>query len=293
VAAALIEDTTLAAIEAELRARDAEAAGPGRTLQRTRVLTHVAWVPKEWEQAARGVLEGLQDRHPSRTIMLLPDPDSPRDALDADVDVRCFGAVGDGGAIASEVIELHLRGKRAAAPASVVQPLLVSDLPAFLRWRGELPFGGQALEQLVGVVDRLIVNGREWRDADATYRYLPTLFERVAVSDIAWSRTHAWREAVAALWPDVAEADTVAVTGPRADALLLAGWLSGRLRRPVSLEHEPASETERVAVDGLEATRLRIDEPSPSDLLSAELEQFGRDPIYEEAVWSSSSRRIS
>ncbi len=49
----------------------------------------------------------------------------------------------------SEVIELSLRGNRSLAPASIVLPLAISDLPVFLRWRGEPPFGETQWEQLV------------------------------------------------------------------------------------------------------------------------------------------------
>ena len=51
---------------------------------------------------------------------------------------------------------------RASAPASVVQPLFLPDLPVFLRWRGVPTFGGDAFESLVDVVDRLIVDSTEW-----------------------------------------------------------------------------------------------------------------------------------
>ena len=47
---------------------------------------------------------------------------------------------------------------RAEVPASVVQPLLLPDLPVFLRWRGLPPFGERPFEELVDVVDRLIVD---------------------------------------------------------------------------------------------------------------------------------------
>ena len=56
------------------------------------------------------------------------------DGLDALVSIRCF-PIGDR-AICGEVIELTLRGSRATAPASIVLPLLISDLPVFCRWRG-------------------------------------------------------------------------------------------------------------------------------------------------------------
>jgi hypothetical protein len=286
MASALIENVTLRAIEAELRRLDGEVTPAGHSTLRTRVLTHVAWVPPEWEQAGRAVLAQLGDRHPSRTIVLFPDPESSRDALDAEVTVTCFGLGGIERAIASEVIYVWLRGGRARAPASVVQPLLVSDLPAFLRWRGELPFGSPELEQLVGVVDRLVVDGTEWDDAPATYGRLPELFERVAVSDIAWSRLLPWREGIAALWPDVAEAERIAVSGPWTEALLLCGWLRGRLGLEVVLDHAPRDETERVEVDGRAVNPVRAEHRSPADLLSGELELFGRDPVYEEAVQS-------
>ena len=44
--------------------------------QRTSVLTHMAWVPPEWSRAAGRVMEGLGARVPSRTLILHPDPDA-------------------------------------------------------------------------------------------------------------------------------------------------------------------------------------------------------------------------
>ena len=39
----------------------------GQAFQRTSVMTHLAWVPAEWVEAAEDVLAGLAERHPSRT----------------------------------------------------------------------------------------------------------------------------------------------------------------------------------------------------------------------------------
>ena len=71
-----------------------------------------------------------------------------------------------------------------------------------------------------------------------------------------------------------------------AEALLLCGWLRGRLGRQVALDHEERDEIERVEVDGVAAVPIRLEQPSAVDLLSDELELFGRDPVYEEAVRS-------
>jgi glucose-6-phosphate dehydrogenase assembly protein OpcA len=277
-------------VERELARLRAASTEPGQAPRlRTSVLTHMAWVPERWVEAATETLAGLAERHPSRTILLFPRPDEERDALEAEVAYRCFVRGGEDREVCTEVISLRLCGRRATVPASVVTPLLVSDLPVFLRWRGPLPLGAPELEQLVGVADRLVVDSREWAEPEAALRQLPDLFDDIAVSDIAWARMSAWREAIASLWPGIANATSVRVAGPEVEALLLAGWLRGRLRRDVRLEREPAGEVELVAVDGREARPARIHARTPSDLLSDQLDVFGRDPIYEEAVRTFSS----
>jgi hypothetical protein len=289
---ALTENVTIRDVERELgRLRDASTATGEPPRLRTSVMTHIAWVPPRWVDAATGALAGLGERHPSRTILLFPCPDEERDALDGEVDLRCFVRGGEEQEVCSEVIALRLCGRRASAPASVVEPLIVSDLPVFVRWRGALPFGAPELEQLSALADRLVVDSSEWPELEADYPRLSGLFERIVVSDIAWARGQQWREALARLWPDVAEASALKVAGPRADGLLLSLWLGARLRRDVRFQHEPAGEIELVEVDGLRAAPVRFERASPSDLLSDQLELFGRDRVYEEAVRSFSPGR--
>jgi glucose-6-phosphate dehydrogenase assembly protein OpcA len=282
---------TVREIERELgRLREASAEPGGPPRLRTSVMTHIAWVPERWAEEATGTLEGLADRHPSRTILLFPRPDDEHDALDGEVDLRCFLHDGRQTEVCSEVISLYLRGSRCAAPASVVTPLLLPDLPVFLRWRGPLPFDGTELDGLTAVADRLVLDSREWPDARSDLARLPSVFDRIAVSDISWARTLPWRVAVAGLWPDVAGAEEIRVAGPEPEALLLGAWLGARLGRIVRLRHEPAGEVELVEVDGREARPERLDPRTPSDLLSEQLDAFGRDRIYEEAVRSYSSQ---
>jgi glucose-6-phosphate dehydrogenase assembly protein OpcA len=273
------EDATVAEIEDAL-ARLREASD-----LRTSVMTHTAWVPEEWLDAARATLAGLAERHPSRTIILVPLPEE-EDSLGARASLECFRLPGEDRNVCSEVIELYLRGSRAAAPASIILPLLLPDLPVFLRWRGEPPFGSDVFSRLVDVVDRLVVDSLEWRGNVAG---IADYFDRTAVSDIAWARTLPWRVALAGLWPGVAEARELRITGPSSEAALLAGWLRTRLGRHVELVHATAASLEEVEVDG-ELVPAPAGEPrSPSDLLSDELDRFSRDPIYEAAVHAARS----
>jgi len=278
------KDVSIAAIERQLaslrRSIYEETEGPDL---RTSVMTHMAWVPEDWLEQATETLNGLAERHPSRTLILVPDPGG-EDRLDAELSVRCFPVAGQQQNVCSEVIELWLCGRRTSAPASIVQPLLIADLPVFLRWRGQPPFGASQFEQLCEVADRLVVDSAEWDGLPAAHGALEETFERVAVSDIAWSRTLEWRRSIAQLWPGVAGISTLRVIGPHADALLLVGWLRSRLDRQIELELEAGDSLETVELDGEVVERPRDEARTASDLLSDELDNFERDPVYEAAV---------
>jgi hypothetical protein len=116
------------------------------------------------------------------------------------------------------------------------------------------------------------------------YARLAEIFERVAVSDIAWARTSRWRRQLASLWPGIGSVTRIKVTGTESQAHLLAGWLRSRLGHAVELEHEPSDRLVGVEVDGEPAPFPPGDPPDPADLLSDELERFSRDRVYEEAV---------
>jgi hypothetical protein len=276
---------TTAEIERELARLRAED-GQGGPDVRASTMTHMAWVPEEWLDAARATLDALGDRHPSRTILLVPRPDEPG-GLEARVALERFTLAGLERQVATEVIELHLGGSQARAPASIVLPLLRSDLPVFLRWRGRPDFGSSAFEQLADVADRLIVDSGEWPDVPAAYAELGAAFEQVAVSDIAWRRTLPWRLALASLWPGISGVSELGVVGPAAEAHLLAGWLRSRLDGAIALVHEPAGEVEGLMVDGEPVAAQNAEPATPGELLSDELDSFGRDTIYESALLST------
>jgi glucose-6-phosphate dehydrogenase assembly protein OpcA len=276
--------STVLQIERELaELRDTSTAEGQPPNQRTSVMTHLAWVPTGWEEAAERTLAGLAEQHPSRTILLFPRPEDD-DGLDLDASVQFFAA--GPRTSCAEVIRVRLCGDRSRHPSSVVVPLLVADLPVFCRWRG-LPQFDEVFDELVDVVDRLIVDSTEWPDLPAPYTRLAEIFDRVVVSDIAWARTSRWRPQLASLWPGIKDVKTIEVTGTEAQADLLAGWLRSRLGHDVALEQVPSDRLEGVKVDGEPAPFPPGDSPHPADLLSDELDRFTRDRVYEDAVRSA------
>lgn len=249
---------------------------------RLSTMTHLAWVPPRWLDAAKATLAGLEERHPARTILLIPEP-GRKDGVEASAVVHDFAA-GGGREVLSEVIEVRLRGRVAEHPASVVLPLLVSDLPVFCRWRGEPDWGGNAFGELTSLADRLVVDSAEWKSLAAAAPDLRRQFDRLAVSDIAYLRSLGWRARLAEAWPGVRSVKRVEIHGPEAEALLVAGWLRSRLRKRIELTQRRADRIRAIRLDG-EALRPPIGKrPAASDLLSEELESLGRDPVYEAAV---------
>jgi glucose-6-phosphate dehydrogenase assembly protein OpcA len=250
---------------------------------RTSTMTHVVWAPPRWLRHAQQTFGRLEERHPARTIFLIPEP-GRRARIEAEAALRDVTVSGLARDVYAEVVEIRLFGPAARHPASIVLPLLIPDLPAFCRWRGRPPWESSELDEILGVVDRFVVDSSEWAGLPDAYRRLEGLFERAAVSDIAFRRVLPWRVRLAESWPGIGRIRRLRVSGPRADALLLCGWLRSRLRREVALTRREAQVVEAVAVDGVTIARPHGNAPGPGDLLSAELDVLGRDPVYEAAV---------
>jgi Glucose-6-phosphate dehydrogenase subunit N-terminal domain len=273
-------------IENRLARLRGERSGDGAPVLRTSTMTHLVWAPPSWLPKAKATLAGLRDSHPARTIFLVPE----RTRVDrVQFGVSLHPVHVDGGRDAyAEVIELRLGGDAISHPASLVLPLLISDLPVFCRWRGEPAWDTPQLVQLTDVADRLVVDSSEWRGLPDAYVQLATLFPRVAVSDIAFSRSLHWRARLAGCWPGIKAVKHVRVQGPRADGSLLVGWLRSRLDKNISWSRRAADAIVAVWLDGDPVEPPRTQPPGASDLLSAELDVFGRDPIYEAALKAAS-----
>ena len=256
---------------------------------RTSTMTHIVWCPPAWRAKARATLAGLLERHPARTIFLIPCPGSEA-KIDTRVELKDFQLQGVSREVLSEVIEIRLRGPAAQHPGSIVLPLLVSDLPVFCRWRGEPDWGSVPLDEIIGITDRLVVDSSEWRDVPKAYACLVDLFDSVAVSDIAFSRTLPWRRRLADLWPGIKKIEKIRIEGPRADAELVAGWLRSRLKRDIALTRRDAPAVRAMWVDG-EPVASPGELLNGSELLSAELDLFGRDAVYEAAVRAVIARK--
>ena len=81
------EDVCLADVDTALARLRAKAADEAESM-RTSVMTHIAWVPYGWREQARAALAGMAELHPSRTILLFPEPNADDNRIDARAEVE-------------------------------------------------------------------------------------------------------------------------------------------------------------------------------------------------------------
>ena len=220
-------------------------------------MTHIAWVPERWVEAARARSSGLGERHPSRAILLFPRP-TTRVTRSTRRSTCAASARGRReGRSAPRSSRCASAGRRAPHPASIVQPLLVSDLPG-----------------LPPLARRAVRSGRRARAAGRHRRpprrrlasgAIPERPRRLA-GPLRRGRRLGHRLGAAR---PVARGDRRALAGRRrGETVRVAGpEVEGapprplaRLppaRREVELDHEPAGEIELVEVDGRSVERPR------------------------------------
>ncbi len=230
-------------------------AGERLVAARTSVLNLVvvARSPELGEWAASTIAIGT-GRHPSRTLIVVPtDPDGPA-WLRADVRAYCMVPRPDAPETCAEQVYVTAGGDAGRHVEAIVAPLLVHDLPVTVWWPGDPPFGTAPAEALVGLADRVVVDGSRWTgDGLDRLRALAALARpSLPISDFALMRQARWREAVAAIFdhdaflPYLRSLRRVAVTyathgGPHAEAatnlvkpIYHVAWLASRLELQVT-----------------------------------------------------------
>ncbi len=191
--------------------------------------------------ASNDALETLLGRRPARIIRLAggtTGPASPAGDAGATVSGRCYPGTLDRG-VCLEEIDLAAGGDPLGDGAGTWAPLLARDIPTFLWIAGawtpaDLPRDAGAH------VDKLIVDGSRCGDPvgalPALHRLREASRRRLAVADLAWSRTLPLRVQAARAFdpPEARDAlDRIASVrlagATEAEALLFFFWLATRL----------------------------------------------------------------
>src|SRR5579883_3277947 len=118
---------------------------------------------------------------------------------DAERAIEAIGGLAD--RLCWEQIHVTAHGAIAAHAPGVVIPLLLPELPTYLWWTGDVPFGAEMFSHVVDLCDRLIVDSALFeRPIDGLVKLASINHVRSAdrgVSDFHWMRLTPWRNLTA------------------------------------------------------------------------------------------------
>jgi glucose-6-phosphate dehydrogenase assembly protein OpcA len=226
------QDTTPDEVDDALREllRERYVANP--SLAPARVLNLVVVVDRDWKGEIANRLERVGRYHASRTVLCAIE--ARRDTLDALV-VMDYEEPREGLGIIRERVEIDIGPEHVAHLETIVDPVIVSELPTVL-W---CPHGhDEAMDALRGLADVMLFDSDEHPGQSSALARAAELLGWAYVVDLAWLRTTPWRERIAATFnPPRRRGELRRISGiavrhrssSSASALLLAGWLASRL----------------------------------------------------------------
>lgn len=237
-----------------------------RTATRASV-TNLVLVAATEDEVALGcdAVHRMGRRHPGRNIVLLPRADASPAGIDAEVVLH--GSLDTDLSVWSEDVRLDVRGPAAGRLESLVEPLVLADVPVTVWFVTGLPEPDDPL--LRGAATVLVdTEDMEGGAVAAMVR----LTRRRVVFDLCWARLRLWRQLFAGLF-DVpacrAHLDDVRSLEARGGAsarLLLAGWVASRLALPpsaVSLVPAPSPGLRLVGAAGGATATFTVEAAGP------------------------------
>jgi glucose-6-phosphate dehydrogenase assembly protein OpcA len=198
----------------------------------------------EREESVEQVVKAVAAGHPLRAIVFHRSS-APGDGIDAHISTEAHRLV-RGTSVQMEQVTLRVRGAAGQHPASLLEPLLVPDIPTYLWWTGSPPLGERGLHDALAACDALIVDSAHFASMVDSFLDLAALADRmggqVGFVDLEWARQKPWRETLAQFFspesrrPLLYGLGRVAVESvgegqsSRVGGMLFAGWLMGALR---------------------------------------------------------------
>lgn len=258
------------AIEAALLQLLRERYATNQNLAPARVLNLVVVLDRDWKGEISNRLSQVGRYHASRTVLCAVE--EGRTELDAMV-VMSHQASGSGGpGVMYETVEIDLGQSHLSHLNTIIDPVIVSELPTML-WSPHRH--DDAVDALLGMIDVILLDTDELcEDPVDSLDRTAQLLESAYVVDLAWLRTTPWRERLASSFDvpirrkRLQALEGLAVRhkpGSRASASLLVGWLTSRLGwEPRRLGSANGSGLRGVAARGSEEVEIRL-EPSDQD----------------------------
>jgi glucose-6-phosphate dehydrogenase assembly protein OpcA len=203
----------------------------------------IAVSDEDREESAERVVKAIAAGHPLRAIVLHSSP-GEQTGLDAELTTEAHRLV-RGSSVQLEQLTLKVRGDASEHMASLLEPLLIPDVPTYVWWTGTPPLGERGLRDALAVCDVLIVDSARFSNTVEAFLDLAALADRLGSRmgfvDLQWARQKAWRETLSQffapeerrqLLPGLQRVDIACVGEGRANRVsgtLISGWLMSSL----------------------------------------------------------------
>lgn len=192
------------------------------------------------------LLDHVAAQHACRALLILALPEAKPPRARAWIQALCRPYQGKQ-IVCSEQISFVLEGGDAAQVQNIVFAHLDSDLPLVVWWQADLSKNFE--ERLYSRIDTLVIDSARWADPVRQFDALLVAMNAETgdfdVRDLAWTRSHFMRTALATCFQDPASCHNLAklrnihithLKGQRTTALLLAVWINQRLKAELSVE---------------------------------------------------------
>jgi glucose-6-phosphate dehydrogenase assembly protein OpcA len=283
-------------------------------------MTLIVVVEESQDAAVVGeTIAALMHEHPSRAIVIRVRKDGG-ESLEARVLAQCWMPFGRQQQICCEQIEITASASRFEDVPTVVRGLTVADLPVVLYCPGPDLCRSKAVQSLLPLVSKLILDSGTLPVSTELLRFLADLPKQgLRRADLAWARLTRWREAIAQIFENPAnlnrifEIESVNILYAYADdpipVYYLAAWFmhvlgSGihlKIARGVGPAYASIAKVDvkapkfeasvelvsptsvEIKVNGVEQHAV-FPELSDYQALREELSIVGRDPVFEDVL---------
>lgn len=239
--------SVIAEIQSQLRRSWAPPSGNAPALMRvtTMNLVVVSTSPDAVDRYTH-VVDDVVQAIPARTLLVSIDPTNP--VTDLEGDAATVASSGAGTNVVSERIRLLAKGDTSLRIASVVEALLVPELPTAIVWLGRVHVTDPTLQSMAELSQRFILDTEYTSITSllALTKWIREEHGNTYVADLAWTRLSPWQELVARFFDrdaaDLADSiDSIEITqasekGAKvgSEGALLLGWLGSRMGWKVS-----------------------------------------------------------
>ncbi len=218
------------------------------------------------------------EKYPARLLVL--------DAVDTSnvANIKCLA--GEGSTVSTQCVDLAIGGLDPKAIRSLVEELMVPQLPTLMWWSSKELGAHPVLAELVVLASKVVLDSSGDTIDETTLAQLNAFHASnpaLVLDDLAWMRLAPWQEMIAQFFDDetlraiLMEPRSLEIdAGSRAEAVYLAGWLASRLGWTVtgnaSMRTREGSDIAlKIGLSGEPRRVYRVSIESPGSRCTAEL----------------------